>query len=109
MDLVDAVGLFGALGGVLAIALPYFVGLTAALSATLFGVGVIRAAQIQEGSAKLSSETRRFVLGFAAAIAGWAAFLLFSGRLGVVGPALLGASGLPLWRAARRPLPFGGR
>ncbi|MCI4339709.1 MAG: hypothetical protein L3J73_00355 [Thermoplasmata archaeon] len=107
LDLVDATGLLGVLAGVLSLALPYFLGLTAALGAILFAVALRRRPESATVPPRPDLQ-RAYAIGFGAAVAGWVFVGLHPAALGRLVGVVLGVAGLPLWWAARRPLPFGG-
>lgn len=106
MDPVDAAGLFGLLAGGLSIVLPYFDGLTLALSALGAGAAVVRAAPEPRTSPRRRS--RSLWTGVVFSAAGMGVFLLGPPILDRVRGLVLGVAAVPLWIVARRRVPFGG-
>jgi hypothetical protein len=108
IDVVDATGLLGALAGVLSMALPFFLGLTIALSALLVSAGLLRRAGDPARARSAGPIRRRYWWGFGASAMAWTFLLAHPTADGPFVGAVLGIAGLPLWSVARRPLPFGG-
>ena len=100
VDAVDAAGLFGLLSGVLATVLPYFLGLTFALSALLLALAMVRRA----GQARAPGALAPAPL--ACAVVGWGVALAVP--LGAWRGLLLATCSLPLWWRLRRAPAFGG-
>lgn len=101
LDPVSAGAGVGALSGLLALGLPYFAGLTAALAGLVAVAWATRPLRPGGGSS-----SRR--LGAAAIAAGWVAFLLLPPPFAILRATALGASLLPLWYSGGRAVPFGG-
>jgi len=108
MDLVDATGLLGALAGALSIVAPFFFGLTAALGAMLLSSGILRRVDAKGRGAPDDAIRRRFLFGFATALAAWAFVFFHPAATDRFLGAVIGTAGLPLWSVARRAQPFGG-
>lgn len=106
MDTVDAAGFFGLLAGALSIVLPYFDGLTLAMSALGAGAAVVRSGREPRPQGRQGS--RVLWSGVAMTAAGMAVFLAAPPVLDQVRGLVLGTAAVPLWLAARQPLPFGG-
>ena len=107
MDLIDAAGLLGAFAGVLSIAVPYFMGLTAALALCLLAAALIR--RPPRGAPPTGPDAGRgFLLGFALALGAWTFLVLHPAPWDRYTGAVLGLAGLPLWAITRRRRPFGG-
>ena len=109
IDVVDATGLLGALAGVLSLVQPYFLALTATLSALLLTVGLLRRETGRPPVASLPAGRRWYWAAVAAASAAWLFLFVHPASADRFAGAALGAGGLPLWAIARRPIPFGGR
>ena len=92
MDPTTVAGLFGLLAGVLSVPIPYFSGLTAALSALLAATVVVRWAR----SGRPSIHLRSSLPAIAVVVVGWTVFLGGPALLSPVRGLVLGASGLPL-------------
>lgn len=108
MDLVEASGLFGALAGGLSVLLPFFLGLATTLSVLLIAGGLLRVAEGRRATSDRRPRWRPYVIAFAVAIGAWALVLAHPENLARFTGAILGAGGVPLWRAARRAPAFGG-
>ena len=108
LDTADATGVFGLLSGVLSIGVPYFLGLTAALSA--LGLAVALPRLLATGvSSRWPCRSGPFpYVAAAIALSGWAAFAVGAGLFPSLRGAVLAASSVPLWWGTRRPIAFGG-
>lgn len=100
LDPVNVGAGFGALSGLLAIDLPFFAGLTAALAGLVAVAWAIR--PLRAGASSYRG------IGVVAIVAGWIAFLLPPPPLVPLRAALLGVSLLPLWYSGGRAIPYGG-
>lgn len=105
MDIADAAGGFGVLAGLLSAALPYFLGLTVALSIVGAGVGLVR---LSGPAAHGPTGPWTAVGAWGPLGIGWIFFLSVEGPAVVARGVVLGASAVPLWLLSRRTRPFGG-
>ncbi|MCI4335868.1 MAG: hypothetical protein L3K17_01535 [Thermoplasmata archaeon] len=94
IDPIPPAALFALVAGGLAIAYPYFDGLTVALAALLAISWIVRR---PASSLQRSLRLPPRILAGAVAAVGWAFFLAGPPAFDAVRGALLGVSGLPLW------------
>lgn len=102
-DAVDAAAGGALVGGVLAVVVPYFLGLTVALVGLLVAIAAVRRAALPRGAPGAA------LLATGLLAVGGAVGLVLSvpGLSAFRGP-LLAAAALPIWRSARRAPAFGG-
>jgi hypothetical protein len=105
MDLAEASGAFGLLSGLLSALLPYFLGLTLALSIVGAGVGLLR---LFGPGAEAASGPRHALALLAPVAVGWTVFVADPAPVARWRGLLLGLSSIPLWWTVRRRRPFGG-
>lgn len=107
VDPLDAAVAFAVLGGVLALLLPYFVGLTVALSGLVLAIALVRR-DARAPRPRRGGFDYGLPLSLASVVVGWGFLLAAPPALAPVRGLLLALATLPLWRVARRPGPFGG-
>ena len=96
----------GAVTGLLAVAAPYFDGLSAALGGLTLGTWLLRGGA--SGPWGSGPYRRPAVVAFAAGVAAWGVFLVPPPFLAPFRGLALGAAGVALWWTRRAPARFGG-
>lgn len=106
-DPLDAAVAFALLGGVLSLLLPYFVGLTFALSGLVLAIALVRRRPRPDRPGR-AGVLHGLPVSLASFAVGWGFLFGAPPGLAPVRGLLLALATLPLWRVARRPGPFGG-
>ncbi len=105
-DALPVSAALGAVAGALAIAVPYFNGLAAALGGLTLGTWLLRGGP--RGPFGYGDRRRPPILAFASGLGAWGLFLVPPPFLLPYRGLVLGAAGLVLWWTRRAPPRFGG-